>query len=209
MIILHDFGMNVKEYLKKFQQGLRDFFPLLPCGQCGRLDTIVNKGFRWRFVLGPDTGGIYLSIPIRMLYCTLCHKTISILPSFCVPRRAHSLLAYETFFFYLFFTQLPLAKIIKKAKGRKANGYYQLAQAWIKSFKNNIINLTAEIRTSIKGFHKRIDYNSCRYSDALPTWWGLQNLAHLSFPAASQQLPLERVQMLLKKRRLGIFGYVT
>jgi len=210
MIILHDFGMDVKKYLKNFHQGIRDFFPIVPCGKCGKLDTVEKNGFRWRFVLGPDTDGISLLIPIRMLYCTLCHKGISILPSFCVPRKIHTVLAYETFFLYAFFSPLPLAKIIERSKGRNATGYYQLAQAWIKSFRNNIINLTAEIKTLIKNFHKKTTYTSYRYNDALPTWWGLQKLTYLLFHQAPQRLPLERVQyLLLTKRRLGLFDYIA
>ncbi len=213
MISIYDFGMTVKEYLKKFLEGARDFFPKLPCAKCKRFDKLKDNGYYWRFVIGPDTGGSSLLIPVHYLYCRLCLKITVILRSFCIHKKVLSALAYETFFFYVFFTNLPMAKIIKRAKGRSDRcwGYHQLGYTWIKSFKNNIINLTAEIRTFIKGFHKRDTYyTSCRYSDLLPTWWGLQNLAYLLFPEKLHLLPLERAQYLLvRKRRVGIFGYLT
>ena len=200
MIYIHDFGINVKDYS---YQGKNNTFPRVPCQKCKRYDKLKKNGFRWRYVVGPDTDGQSLWIPIRVLYCKLCCKVTSILPSFCVPYKIHTLVTFEAFFLYLLFTRLPLSEIVKRA--RKLTGYYQLAQAWIKSFKTNIVNLTCQIRTLIP--ETPINQSSLRYQQVCACWWLLQRLAQHLQPSIC--LPLEKAQLFLwQKTKLGLFAYL-
>lgn len=161
-------------------------------------------------MLGPDTGGALLRIPIRVLYCKRCRKLTSILPSFCIPYKIHTVLTFESFFLTVFFTKLPLAQVIERA--RCDTGYYQLAQAWVKSFKTNLVNLASELRTLLPadpGGNSRPS-SSLRYQHLAPTWWSLQRLARQPFPQfPSAALPLEKAQYFLwYRRKLGLFAYL-
>lgn len=208
MISIHDFGIDVKVY---FLLGVKNRFPSLPCAKCNRYDKIKKNGFFWRYVVGPDTDGKSLWIPIRVFYCKRCHKVTSILPSFCIPYKIHTVLAFESFFFYLFFSNLSLDKIVKRS--RKLSGYYQLAQAWIKSFKSNVVNLTAEVRSLWPRNYPRRSKAELpfRHQDIFPVWWSLQRLVrHPLFQSSPIYLPLEKAQYLLwEKRKLGLFAYLA
>lgn len=203
MIWPYDFGMGPVVY---YELGKDNSFPNPPCGKCLRWDKLKKNGYHWRYVIGPDTGGEALLIPIRVLYCRRCHKVTYILPSFCVPRKQHTVLAFESFFLYLFFTKLSLTEVVKRA--RKIKGCYQLAQAWIKSFQSNVVNLTAEVRTIMKVTEDTI---FCyRYRELSYVWWSLQKLACNVSREIPGMLPLERVQFtLMKKRNLSLFAYIA
>ena len=203
MIRPYDFGIGPIVYC---ELGKNNSFPNPPCGKCLRWDKLKKNGYHWRYVIGPDTGGEALLIPIRVLYCRRCHKVTYILPSFCVPRKQHTVLAFESFFLYLFFTKLSLTEVVERARRIKSS--YQLAQAWIKSFRNNVVNLTAEVRTIMKV----TDHNaSCyRYMELSSLWWSMQRLADNLSHQFPGMLPLERVQFtLMQKRRLSLFSYIA
>ena len=202
MIRPYDFGISPIVYC---ELGRNNAFPNPPCGKCLRWDKLKKNGYHWRYVIGPDTGGEALLIPIRVLYCRRCHKVTYIFPSFCVPRKQHTVLAFESFFLYLLFTRLSLAQVVERARRIKSS--YQLAQAWIKSFRGNAVNLTAEVRTM-----KVTDNNvSCyRYTELSTLWWSLQRLADDLSHQFPGMLPLERVQFtLMQKRRLSLFAYAA
>lgn len=207
MIILHDFGINVKQY---FQLGKKNKFPLVPCQRCKRFDHLKKNGFYYRYIVGIDTDGEYLLIPIRVLYCKRCQEVTSILPSFCVPYKIHTVLTFELFFGYLFFTRLSLAKVVERA--RRVKPSYQLAQAWIRSFKENLTNLTCELRSLCQEIWTESSSPSPqRFQDIFPAWWSLQSLAlSLSPQGIPQDYPfLEKSCLyLFWKRRLGLFRYL-
>lgn len=161
-----------------------------------------KNGFRYRYVLGPDTDGKPLAIPIRVLYCKLCQKVTSILPSFCIPYKVHTVLTFDFFFHRLFFTMLSLTEVVTEARGLA--GYYQLAQAWIRSFKDNTINLTAEIRSLLQDYQTNFQ-PSLRCQELFPTWQDLQRLARCLGLKSS----LEKTQYVLwQKKKLTIFAYL-
>lgn len=203
MIRPYDFGIGPIIYC---DFGINNSFPNFPCGKCLRWDKLKKNGYHWRYVIGPDTGGEALLIPIRVLYCRRCHKITYILPSFCVPRKQHTVLAFESFFLYLFCTKLSLTQVAERARRIKSS--YQLAQAWIKSFRNNVVNLTAEVRTIMKVTDNNDSCYRCIELSSL--WWSLQKLADDLSPQFPGMLPLERVQwILMQKRRLSLFSYIA
>jgi hypothetical protein len=166
-----------------------------------------RNGFRWRFVIGPETDGQAFEIAIQILYCKRCRKVTSVLPSFCVPYKSHTVSTFKKFFVYLFFTTLSLSQVVGKARG--FNGSYQAAQAWVRSFKNNNINLTAELRTltGINSSAKNISPPSGRHKDLFSAWQMLGKLARQSaLQALSIKPSLEKVQYFLwQNRKLGLF----
>jgi hypothetical protein len=119
-------------------------------------------------------------------------------------------LTFELFFGYLFFTRLSLARVVERSRG--VLGCYQLAHAWIDSFKKNTINLTTEIRSLLPETHSITDLQpSLRYQEIFPTWWSLQSLAlSLSLPGIPEDYPfLEKGCLyLFWKKRIGLFRYL-
>src|SRR5215469_2300061 len=72
-------------------QGKRHDFPDLTndlCPQC-KADYLRKHGFYGRYLIAPDFEG---EIIIRRYYCRSCKRTVSLLPSFCHPRRTYSVL---------------------------------------------------------------------------------------------------------------------
>jgi hypothetical protein len=72
-------------------QGKHHDFPDLTndmCPQC-KADYLRKHGFYGRYLIASDFEG---EIIIRRYYCRECRKTVSLLPSFCHPRRTYSTL---------------------------------------------------------------------------------------------------------------------
>jgi hypothetical protein len=88
--IVVNFGLDVQEYLRQFSR-----LPLvLPttCARCGASDCLCRHGSYGRQVC---EGNAVFSIRVKRLLCRLCHRTISLLPSFCLPYRQHSTAVVE------------------------------------------------------------------------------------------------------------------
>jgi len=84
MQIIHDFGISPIEY---FKNGKNNQFPEISrCPDCH--DLMIKNGFYQRFVITPY--GTYI-IFIRRYRCQHCNHTVSILPSFLIPRFQRSL----------------------------------------------------------------------------------------------------------------------
>ena len=58
------------------------------CAQCKR-NYLKKYGFYERYLI---TIGFEGAILIRRYYCRTCHRTVSLLPSFCHPKRTYSIL---------------------------------------------------------------------------------------------------------------------
>jgi len=58
------------------------------CPQC-KADYLKKHGYYDRYLI---TVGFEGEIKIRRFYCNTCHRTISLLPSFCHPKRTYSIL---------------------------------------------------------------------------------------------------------------------
>jgi|SRR5690554_4667820 len=84
MQIIHDFNISIKEYSENHK--FNDYPILTECPDCH--DRLIKNGFYRRYVITSD--GTYI-IYIRRYRCKHCGKTISILPSFILPRFQRSL----------------------------------------------------------------------------------------------------------------------
>lgn len=79
MQIIHDFNISIQEYSKN--QKLNNYPILTECPTCH--DHLVKNGFYRRYVI--TYHGTYI-IYIRRYRCKHCGVTVSILPSFLLPR---------------------------------------------------------------------------------------------------------------------------
>jgi hypothetical protein len=79
------------------------------CPQC-KSEYLKKHGFYERYLI---TIGFEGEIIIRRYYCRNCHKTVSLLPSFCHPKRTYSTLVIIKFLaeFYVKMTAACMAAI--------------------------------------------------------------------------------------------------
>ncbi len=77
-----DFGLDVHEYLQRFPQ--LDFPRPQVCPLCGEVCPLHSHGSYQRRVCCPEGCS---DIPIQRLRCSICGRTVSLLPSFCLPFR--------------------------------------------------------------------------------------------------------------------------
>ena len=90
MVIVTDFGRTVQEYLAC---GERLSFPRpAQCPQCQAVAALIGHGFYWRKPL--DTEQAY-RLRIKRWYCTMCHHTLSLLPSFLLRFRHYLLVVIQ------------------------------------------------------------------------------------------------------------------
>lgn len=81
----HDFGIDFKTYAKK---GKNNDFPIIEsCPMCHSRKRLHRHGFYWRYGV---TDLLVERVPICRQLCTICNKTISILPSFFIPYFQHT-----------------------------------------------------------------------------------------------------------------------
>lgn len=82
MVIVADFGPDVQTYRREFS---RLIFPLPPsCPHCAGKQRLVGHGSYPRSACDHEQS---FAIRIKRFLCTLCHHTVSLLPSFCLPYR--------------------------------------------------------------------------------------------------------------------------
>jgi hypothetical protein len=82
VLIVAEFGSDVQDYARQFP---RLTFPRpLTCPHCQALGRLVGHGSYPRNAVEE-----HLAIPIRVkrLLCAACRRTVSVLPSFCLPFR--------------------------------------------------------------------------------------------------------------------------
>lgn len=82
VLIVAEFGPDVQVYAREFAH-LTIPRPRY-CPHCEALDRLVGHGSYCRNAVDPEH-----SIPIRIkrFFCPVCHKTVSVLPTFCLPWR--------------------------------------------------------------------------------------------------------------------------
>jgi hypothetical protein len=88
MQIMYEAGCSATMYQA---QGKAHDFPDLTndlCPQC-KADYLKKHGYYNRYLITLDFEGI---IMIRRYYCRECKKTVSLLPSFCHPKRTYGIL---------------------------------------------------------------------------------------------------------------------
>jgi len=91
MVIVTELGRTVEDYLAHFEQLI---FPRpAQCPQCQAADPFIGHGFYGRKPL--DTAHAY-HIRIKRWYCTACHGTLSLLPSFVLRFRHYLLVVIQS-----------------------------------------------------------------------------------------------------------------
>ncbi|SES71539.1 DUF6431 domain-containing protein [Anaerobranca gottschalkii] len=86
MQYIHDFKISIKTYC---ENNIHNDYPEFNiCPMCKAHVNLEKKGFYKRYAI--TLHNIY-QIKIRRYYCPCCKKTLSILPSFLLPRYQYSL----------------------------------------------------------------------------------------------------------------------
>ena len=91
VVIVAEFGPNVQHYARQFA------YLTIPrpryCPHCEALDRLVGHGSYPRNAVDP-----LQAIPIRVkrFFCAACRKTISVLPTFCLPWRHYQSATIQT-----------------------------------------------------------------------------------------------------------------
>lgn len=91
MVILADFGPDVQHYAQTFTQ------LIIPrpttCPHCAAADRCVGHGSYPRTVVDARQA---IPIRVRRFLCAACRKTVSVLPSFCLPCRHYLTAVIQT-----------------------------------------------------------------------------------------------------------------
>jgi hypothetical protein len=91
MVIVAEFGPDVQHYAREFP---RLTIPRpKTCPHCAASDRLVGHGSYPRNAVGP-----LQSTPIRVkrFFCPVCSKTVSLLPTFCLPWRHYQTATIQT-----------------------------------------------------------------------------------------------------------------
>jgi Domain of unknown function (DUF6431) len=91
MVIVVDYGDDVQHYAATF--AMRPLHRPPACPGCAAVDHLIRHGSYPRTVADPTQ-----PIPIRIhrLLCTACHRTVSLLPAFCLPWRHYASATIQT-----------------------------------------------------------------------------------------------------------------
>jgi hypothetical protein len=82
MVIVVDCGDDVQRYAQDFPTLV---FPRpLACPRCATAGHLVGHGSYPRTVIDPTRA---IAIRVKRLLCTVCRRTVSLLPTFCLPWR--------------------------------------------------------------------------------------------------------------------------
>lgn len=82
VIIIAEFALDVQSYAREFSQIV---FPRPDnCPNCGQAGELVGHGSYRRRPCDPEHTFL---IRVKRFLCNACHRTISLLPSFCLPHR--------------------------------------------------------------------------------------------------------------------------
>lgn len=83
MVIVAEFGLDVQSYARQFFEIV--FSRPDNCPNCGQLNKLVGHGSYPRHPCDPERTPFI--IRVKRFFCLVCHRTVSILPSFCLPHR--------------------------------------------------------------------------------------------------------------------------
>lgn len=89
MIMIHNFGIELKEYENRGKKNAFPVFDRCPNCHCFSQGNLHRNGFYWRYGIGEDDQALY--IPICRFRCHNCKVNISILPDFLIPYYQHTL----------------------------------------------------------------------------------------------------------------------
>lgn len=91
VVIVADFGPDVQQYARGFAR--LTVVPPTSCPRCEALDRLIGHGSYPRSVVDH-----LQAIPIRVkrFLCAACQKTVSILPTFCLPWRHYQTSTIQT-----------------------------------------------------------------------------------------------------------------
>ncbi len=190
MVIVTEFNCSVQIYLACFAQLV--FLRPTTCPHCGTDHSLVGHGFYPRKPL--DAQQAYL-IRIKRWYCTGCHRTLSLLPSFLLRFRHYLLEVIQA---------VVVARYEDSASWRQvAEGYgpqgapsLRTMKRWCQSFTTQAIAWLGEIEQTL-----------AQHDPALPLLDALgQNAGPLDRPRA---LLVASLQLLAwaKTRWLQLAGY--
>jgi hypothetical protein len=129
MLIIHDFGLSIKEYVLK---GKENNFPVIfQCPCCSAIGLLHRHGFYDRNGIVED-GEEYVVVICRLI-CTSCRKTFSIIPDFLIPYYQNTLDSVISGI-----DQSLAPKQSKKRMSRQLLSFYKhrflSSLAWIHSF---------------------------------------------------------------------------
>lgn len=122
MMISHDFGLDLKGYVRL---GKANQFPMFDsCPNCGCFGpgNVRKHGFYWRNGL---TEIQEHRLPVCRFRCTNCRMTISVLPDFLLPYFQHTL-------------HTVLGRIQQLLERKKAAGGRQLGRFYTKRYLKNL-----------------------------------------------------------------------
>jgi len=91
VVIVAEFGSDVQSYASKF--GSLTFPRPQACPHCAATDHLVGHGSYPRSVVDHVQA---IPIRVRRFLCAACRKTISILPTFCLPCRHYQTSTIQT-----------------------------------------------------------------------------------------------------------------
>lgn len=100
MIIVADFGSDVQHYQSEFLHFR--FPPPRNCPHCAAAKALVGHGSYQRSACDENR---FFVIRVKRFLCTLCHHTVSLLPSFCLPYRHYLASTIQTVLTLRFQTQ--------------------------------------------------------------------------------------------------------
>ncbi|MGE5485868.1 MAG: DUF6431 domain-containing protein [Ignavibacteriales bacterium] len=136
MQIVWDFGVGIKEYVENFSSIV---FPLLlECPVCGAGIPLERHGFYPRNAL-PCAVEYRISI-VRYLCKSCCH-TVSLLPSFLLPRFQHT-------------REVILESLRALFSRRRLLPYRQIAYLYRERFLRNVQAIVSALRDA--GYHERL-----------------------------------------------------
>lgn len=124
MQLLWNPGMSLEQYAKT---GEISYPTIEKCPMCGARKPLIGHGFYQRNAV-PHVELAY-RLRIRRLLCKVCHKTVSLLPWFLLPRFQYSL------------------QLIFECLRNKARAYRQLRQHWWKRYQRNLNRTLAFFRS--------------------------------------------------------------
>ena len=96
---------DIQVYLNNISK-LSDTLRPKECLLCNALKPICKHGTYRRWVLFLVTEAIF--IPVLRYYCSECGKTVSFLPSFCIPHKQFSSTSISRCFFSIFNSDISI-----------------------------------------------------------------------------------------------------
>ncbi len=109
VVIVAEFGPNVQDYAREFAH-LTIPRPRC-CPHCEALDRLIGHGSYPRNAVDPQHS---TAIRVKRFFCPVCGKTVSVLPTFCLPRRHYQTATIQTVLDLRFAAQASWAAIRRR-----------------------------------------------------------------------------------------------